>query len=252
MRQDEVLTKPRYKHAPIQEAICEVHFAMGTALDEAAVARMQPVWRDQYPDQRVVTEQNLQLHLGLDGVDAKSIAVGHKLIARSSEGRDLAQLGPRFLAVNRLRPYPGWETPFRDTILTRLQDVVEVHHLEQVTRIGLRYINRIDIPEVPAKWSDWFAVSLPVPGGFGESGGLFQFRFEKPLPGGLLGIINFASLPTTPHRETSVMLDLDVVWRGSVPVGSVRNVLEQVHEPHGRLFEGYLMDRTRALFHIPG
>lgn len=50
---------------------------------------------------------------------------------------------------------------------------------------------------------------------------------------------------------SSVILDLDVVWRGRVAAEAVPEVLESVHEPHGPMFEGCLMDRTRELFHIP-
>ena len=39
-------------------------------------------------------------------------------------------------------------------------------------------------------------------------------------------------------------------WRQSVEVIG-RNVMRAVFDPHRELFEGYLLDKTRALFHVP-
>ena len=244
--------KPRVKYArpPIQEAICEIHFELPAALDENAIARIKPVWQEDYPNQQLAREQSLELHLGLDRLDARSTPVGHKLITRSQDGKNLAQLGPRFLAVNRLKPYLGWEESFRDTITARLHDVRTLYSFERVERIGLRYINRIDVPAKPVRWSDWLAVKLPVPGNLGDMGGTFQFHLEQTLSDHLQAKVNWVCLPTPAEAVTSFILDIDVIWRGTVGADALGPVLESVHAPHRDLFEGYLLDKTRRLFHI--
>jgi uncharacterized protein (TIGR04255 family) len=240
----------KYVRPPINEAICEIHFLLPFPLDQTQIERIQPVWQANYPSQQMVAEQNVQLQLSMDKVDAKSIPVGHKLIARSADGKNLAQLGGTLVAINRLNPYLGWEESFRDTILARVADAVNLYGIQDLDRVGLRYINKIDLPEKPVKWSDWFAVSLPVPEDFGERGGMFQFHFEQPMGGELHALINFLSLPTTLEKTTSVILDIDLVWHGFGKVSELATTLEAVHAPHHNLFEAYLLDKARNLFQI--
>jgi len=243
-------SRVRYARPPIQEAVCEVHFASAKPLLPREIEHIKPVWKGEYPDQRVVAEKTIQVRLGVDKVDTDSTSTGHKLIARSEDGKDLAQLGPSFLAVNRLSPYVGWEESFRSTIERRAGEVVGCYAFEKIERVGLRYINHIKFPDAPLRWADWLAVALPVPCGLGEVGGTFQFHFEQRLSAGIQGIINFLGLPTQPGGTTSVILDIDVCWRGSEVPARLGDILEAVHSPHHDLFESYLLDKSRDLFEI--
>src|SRR5258707_337474 len=137
-------SKPKYSRPPILEAICEIHFKLPNSLDPA---KIRPMWQTTYPNQEVVSERNFEFLISMDKADAKSTEVGQRLMTRSEDGRGLAQLGPRFMAINRLSPYAGWEESFRGTILSRLKEVKEAYSLEDVERIGLRYINKIDFPQ---------------------------------------------------------------------------------------------------------
>lgn len=244
------MPKVKYARPPIQEAICEVHFVSRNPLDQAQLGRIKPLWQTEYPNQQMVTQQTVELRLSVEKVDTQSRQVGHKLITRSEDGKNLAQLGSKFMAVNRLNPYLGWEESFRGTIESRVREVVQVYGFDRIERIGLRYINKIDFPENPLRWSDWLAIALPVPGTLGQAGGSFQFHFEQTLAPNIQGIINFLSLPAPPGSGTSVILDIDVIWGGDEPCGQVCAVLDTVHKPHHDLFESYLLDRTRELFQI--
>lgn len=244
--------KPRqgkYKRPPIQEAVCEIHFKLPQPLDKEALAKMQPGWQALYPQQDIVAERHLELRLTVEKMDATQKDVGHKLIARSADGKNLAQLGRTFVAVNRVALYLGWEESFRDTILERFWEVQKVFQFDTVQRIGLRYINRIDFPERPLRWKEWFALPLPIPAIL-EPVGEFQSHYQSVVDGNLLCHINLGTLPVPTEEITSVILDIDVTMLGDSPAGAVAEGLERVHRPHRQLFEAYLLDKTRNLFHI--
>lgn len=244
--------KPKVKYArpPIQEAVCEVHFASGSSVSPEEFEKIKTVWQKGYPNQQVVTEKTVEFLFSVDKVDTQSRNVGHKLIARSKDGKDLAQLGPKFLAVNRVSPYLGWEESFRATIMSRAQEVVAHYGFDRLERVGLRYINKIELPEQRVRWADWFTIALPVPCGLGEVGGSFQFHFEQALSPGTQGIINFLTLPPQPEAGTTVILDIDVIWRGNQPDNELGQILDAVHNPHHDLFESYLLDKSRELFQV--
>lgn len=133
----------KYVRPPINEAICEIHFLLPFPLDQTQIERIQPIWRAKYPSQQMVAEQNVQLQLSMDKVDARSVPVGHKLIARSADAKNLAQLGGTFIAINRLNPYLVWEESFRETIQARVAEAVDLYGIQDLDRVGLRYINKI-------------------------------------------------------------------------------------------------------------
>ena len=56
------------------------------------------------------------------------------------------QVGPHFLAVNHLQPYPHWQS-FKSLIFDNLHFYRRVANPTGFKRIGLRYINRIATPE---------------------------------------------------------------------------------------------------------
>lgn len=183
-------------------------------------------------------------------MEAEELVGGHKLIARSENGQHLAQLGAAFVAINRLHPYRGWEEEFRGTILDRFEEVRTTYGISEVERIGLRYINKIDIPMAPFRWHDWFRVDLPIPASLRDGSGTFQSHYRCLLSPNLECILNFGSLSTESTGVSPVILDIDVVWRGRLAVGELTRQMDAVHLPHRELFEGYLLDKTRDLFRL--
>ncbi|MEW6157038.1 MAG: TIGR04255 family protein [Verrucomicrobiota bacterium] len=244
----EVASVKKYANPPIQEAICEIHFERTQPMTPGDFEVIQPVWFSNYPQQEIVAEKSFEFEFSVQQVNAHSKEIGHKLIARSADGKHLSQLGPRFLAVNRLGPYIGWEEEFRGTILARWQEVQTSYAFTAINRIGLRYINKIDIEQNPLDWSEWFAVPLPIPAAIPNRGGHFQSHFRQSIGPDIEAILNFGVL--SPHSPgwTSVLLDIDVIWKGTAPAQQIDEFLEHVHQPHRSIFEGYLLDRCRNLF----
>jgi len=107
------------------------------------------------------------------------------------------------------------------------------------------------LPERPAQWRDWLAVTPPSPGGLLASGGDFQSQCRQVLAVDLECQFVFATVLPPSSDVSSVLLDLNVVWTGSLPIAEIATVLEKVHTPHRGLFEGFLLDKTRSLFYTP-
>ncbi|MCE9608960.1 MAG: TIGR04255 family protein [Chthoniobacter sp.] len=238
----------KYAKPPIQEAICEIHFNVDEALSSERIEHLKEVWAAEYPDQKLNEEKGVKVEVGADGVRVVEDKMGHRLVCRSNDACRLVQLSGRFLAVNQLKPYPGWEEGFRDTITARAGEVQTRFGPFEIVRVGLRYINKIDVPQIPFAWEDWFNFRLPVPELKGAVRGPFQMRFEQQLKGSCNLIVNCVSLPSVGDC-TPVILDLDVVWIGKpASAAKLSKLLETVHAPHRLAFEAYLTDKLREEF----
>lgn len=243
-------TRTQYPNPPIQEAICEVHFDLTQPLPLQTLESLKPVWSASYPDQKVVQERRVNFHLSPEGLKTEEGDLGHRLICKSGDGKRLVQVSGFFIAINQLSPYPGWEESFRDTILARFEDVHKTIGLMKFKRVGLRYINRINVPKVPLVWNEWFKLKLPVPLISGVKQREFQMQFHQELSESRRFVINLAALPPGDGRVSPVMLDLDLIWEGaSRELTELREKLDHVHGPHRLVFEGYLSNKVRKLFY---
>jgi uncharacterized protein (TIGR04255 family) len=238
-----------YRNPPIQEAICEVHFTLSEPLALQRIESLKPIWSTIYPDQKIVQEKRVDFHLSPEGFQTKEGNLGHRLICKSADGKRLVQVSGLFIAINQLSPYPGWEESFRDTILERFEDLQKATGLLKFKRVGLRYINRIDVPQVPLVWGDWFKPKLPAPSLPGFKQREWQMQFHQELSGDRRFIINAAALPPRDGKVSPIMLDLDLIWDGaSREPGELSRTLEHVHGPHRLVFEAYLSNKVRKLF----
>lgn len=240
----------KYPKPPIQEAICEIHFDRREPLALDKIELLKPVWSGSYPDQKIVQERIVNFNLGPEGLKTQEGNLGHRLICKSPDGKRWVQISGLFLAINQLSPYPGWEESFRDTILVRFEELQKTIGPFTFKRVGLRYINRIDVPQVPLVWGDWFKLKLPVPAMSGAKQREFQMRFQQELPENRRFIINLAALPPRDGKVSPVMLDLDLIWEGApMEPDDLCQMLEHVHGPHRLVFEAYLRDKLRKLFY---
>jgi uncharacterized protein (TIGR04255 family) len=242
--------KSKYPNPPIQEAICEVHFDLSDPLALPRMELLKAVWASEYSEQRWVSERNVKFQISPEGIQTQDRNLGQRLICKTTDGRRLVQLSGLFLAVNQLKPYPGWEESFRDTVLLRAKELQKTVGPLRFKRVGLRYINRVDFPQVPLVWEDWFELKLPTPDLPEARQREFQMQFHYELPASRRLIVNVAALGSPDGKVSPVILDLDLVWEGTPrEPAELRQTLELVHGPHKLAFEAYLNDTTRKLFY---
>src|SRR5688572_16505409 len=134
--------KRRYRNPPILEAVCEIHFELPEPFSVEQIELMRPVWEPSLPKIQVNEEESVELQIGIDGVKLTPRLQGRRLVARAEDGTRIAQLSNHFLAVNQLKPYPGWLEGFRSHIHARLEEVSDSLPAERVKEINLRYIDR--------------------------------------------------------------------------------------------------------------
>lgn len=193
--------------------------------------------------------QELEIISGPQGLQ-QQVCVAERIFF-FAEGKGLfVQAGPRLLAIHTLKPYPTWSgfKPNVERAWRSLVDVVEVKGLE---RIGLRYINRIEIPSPPVQLEDYFE---------------FYVYIGKRLPQDIISFIACVELPYLGGRDRArvqlrealsdnpnvgaFFLDIDYFLANPQKVDpqDALNWVEQAHSNIQDIFEGCITDRLRALF----
>jgi uncharacterized protein (TIGR04255 family) len=251
----EDMVSRRYGKPPIVEAVCEFRFDPSSPWDLAIPGLLYETLKERFPQREPVRAIESAVQVGEPGI-YQTVAATDRVRFRSHRGDALVQVGQHFLSLNHFTPYPTWER-FRPMAADLLTAYRSVAYPSGITRVGLRYINRITVPVQPSvELEDYFNF---FPGMVGPLRNLdyvsflvgVQLPFEKERDALRL---QFTSDEPEDAATGSVLLDLDyfLAQPGSLDFDSLEGWLDAGHRRLEDVFEGCLRDTARSLFEVEG
>lgn len=241
----------QYLHPPIQEAVCQVSFLDGD-WDFVAPSAIYKLLQTQYPEPPgQVIEAGFQV---IGPQVEQQIRFGPtppKTRFSAENGRYLATIGQQVIFVHVVGDYCGWEE-FRSRIVEAVDAFVSVTGPSAVTRIGVRYINRITLNGLDFPLERYFTTPPTAPEeGFAGITAFFQ-RLELKLPddrGTLVSI--FGSAEEEDPKKMAMILDLDAVrtWESDhLPIIDVYKTIDELRDIERNAFESMITDDLRKVF----
>lgn len=242
-----------YKHPPITEAVIGISFADQVSMVEAE--KFQKKLAQYYPNHQELQNLSLKVALGVGGGGNQSANTDVQKDAgkrfMSSDMTELAVIFPSTITLSQLAPYPGWEHFFerfkRDWIIFK-----RIFKHRQIQRIGVRYINRIDIPceNQLVNLEDYLTFTPNVTDKYGPlnafavQAAVFMQDIQCKLT------INSAAVPSPILDSASFVVDQDIAREVTVPQKDedIYQLLNQIRTRKNEVFESCITDRTRALF----
>jgi len=235
-----------YRHPPIEEALCEIRFSEDSPWDLTIPGRVHGAVRGDYP---AVEQQLLETGLLLPGGQQAPVRRGLGPIRlKTTDGKALLSLAPNLLSVHVLREYPGWEV-FRQRVEGALDAYLRVAQPRAVSRIGVRYVNRIVARSANADPAVYFRLAhLAVPGTLPGTT-TFLHRDELAYPDGAKLLLTTATVESPSPESTAFLLDLDMVAEGlALPVPEVLARVDELRTRERDAFESLVTDSAREEF----
>jgi uncharacterized protein (TIGR04255 family) len=171
----------------------------------------------------------------------------------STDQQEITLLMPGSLIVSQLAPYPGWDTFFgrfqRDWLSWK-----EAVSYNKVSRVGIRYINRIDIPATDSPiimQEEYINVGVQAPDSLGPTiAYASQAVFGLPAIQSKLVVNTAVVLPPPIPGYASFLIDLDLGREEGVPQRDdmIFALLGQMRTEKNRIFEDCITDKARDLF----
>jgi uncharacterized protein (TIGR04255 family) len=170
---------------------------------------------------------------------------------RSSDGRRIVQVRQDGYTFNWLKPYESWEA-LRDEARTHWERYREVFQPRVVTRLGLRYINRLELP-LPFNDFREFVTTAPdiartLPQGL--SG--FFLRLEIPHGGRELiaMVTETMQSPIDDGRRLPFIFDIDIVREQSVDpdAPAIWDTFEAMRHYKNEIFFESMTTKAKDLF----
>jgi uncharacterized protein (TIGR04255 family) len=244
----------RYANPPIIEAVCELRPPADAAWDLAVPGLVYDRVKQVFPTRDQFLAGEVQVAQAPGGISQR-IRAGQRVrfLQPADKGKASVQVGlePPLLAVNCLPPYPGWEG-FRPKIQLALTALTETVDLKTLHRIGLRYVNRIEIPEERVDLDRYFEFRPYLGGQLPQDMGSFIVGCVLPFrdAADACKIQLTGSEPGSGGAATcAFVLDLDyfVVRPPGVSVGQAMDWVDSAHDRIEELFEGCISDAVRGL-----
>lgn len=240
-----------YKRPPIIEAMIQVSFADRLHADELAKAdaALSQYYAQHHGSKNINFAVTLEPSSNAEPRTQFQSEEGHR--RNSADHTEVVVLWPRSFLMSQLAPYPGWAEFFgrfqRDWALWK-----KAVGYRKIIRIGVRYVNRIDIPVTGqiVDYENYLRIYPHVPDYFGPNQAYaIQIRFPIPDLGcGLL--INSSSAPPPLLGHSSFILDQDIARDVDIPQKdeALYDLLNDIHTKKNEVFEACITDRARELF----
>jgi len=240
----------RYEVAPIQEAVCEFRLRQSTAWDMATPGLLYPGLQGLYPERRQRADAEPAVVQNDKGESVATLVKVDRIVYSAKDGKSFVQVGPRMVSIHRLRPYESWEGFSKQVahVYEVLRPIVGATSFE---RIGLRYLNRLDIPGPQIAISDFLKFRPETGSQAAEAMIGVQMACTFGVPGGTEGYrVMLVSLVPDDPTHAAFMLDIDyfTVVPGRVQSDTALSWIETAHANVENVFEGCITDKLRGLF----
>lgn len=240
-----------YMRPPITEAVIGIRFE--SALESGSLEKISSDFLLTYPQRQTLKNLGFKIEvphaLEKEPVTDVNQQVGYRLL--SSDATAILVLWPADLAVSQLAPYPGWDDFFarfdRDWI--RWKRVVGYRKL---VRIGVRFINRLDIPAGSGRIreAEYLKVYPQLPEIIGPATA-YGLQIQASVRDmGCKLVLNTGEVPSPLLDHVSIVFDQDLFREGDCPQrdDEIYELIGKMRIKKNEIFEACVTDRARELF----
>lgn len=250
-------TFERLASAPIVEAVLAITARAESALEESAVTEhLKP----KLPDYPTVFSGRLIQHSlkEVEGVPSEHIQrdLGWNALRwHSHDKRQIAMFARNGFSFSRLEPYESWEK-FCSEALRLWQLHVELFRPTLVQRLGLRYINRIPVDQLPVDLDEILYTAPTAPRGLElpVDSFLHQDNLYVPQSPYRITVIQTAqpiAVPTGPVAGLFLDIDVSVPVQFELKSGVLEHYLAEMRWLKNKAFFGSLTEQMLVKLRTP-
>ena len=246
-----------FPKAPIVEAVIDLRARATAEFGESSVrSYLEPKLTGYtYLDSRREFRHEVQLEAeGGKPPSQKLRDLGWKgLRFRSGDEKHIAQFNRDGFVFSRMEPYKEWPQLLSEglklwTIFKNLAHPVEIH------RIGLRFINRLLLPQDELRFEDYLQPAPAPPMGMDLPFQSFMHHDTLAVPGHPYAMTVIRTIQDTPHSGgpgVALILDIDVFTIQGFELLDEARLVHRLNEMRwlkNKVFFGSITEKARELF----
>lgn len=242
---------PLLKNAPITEAVINIKAKLSDDFDATNLASLSGLSKDDYPKKQEVKkfEGRFEFTKGKTFEPTTEEIAGYRF--ESEETHQVVQVLKEEFVFSKLKPYESWEE-LRDQARGLWESYKEVTSPELITRVALRYINKLNIPTKDAPWKfiDYLTAPPSVPDELPQAINNYFMRIVLPMPEFKAQAIIIQALePVKKPQFVPVILDIDVFRFDPDGIKEdIWDILESLRVLKNRIFFNSITKKLEAIY----
>ncbi len=241
----------QYSRPPIIESIINIQFEKDVGFKEVEALRKK--FSKHYFNEIEIPHYNVKVEVRENTKKHEAKVKQESISYRFSneDSNQLLVLEPNSFIVSQLAPYAGWDE-FYERFRRDWEAWRRVVGYQKISRIGVRYINRLDIPlkNEKVKHEEYVNIYPRLPSYF-SSVNSYQVECIIPLDEVNAELrLNSAVVPSPVLNHLSVLIDQDIFKDNELPQknADLFMYLEAIHKEKNKVFELCVSDKARELF----
>jgi len=242
-----------YGRPPITEAVIGITFE--SPIEMKLLDSVKKKYTEYYPQCQSVANYRLNVEIDEQNTQTNQPIVnseqdsGYRL--SSKDMTQLLLVWPSNFTISQLAPYSGWD----EFIVRFVRDWKKWKRVighKKIRRIGVRYINRIDIPSSGTliEYEHYLHIYPKLPDLFPP---LNSYNVQCILPVENIGCqlrLNSSVVPSPILNHASFIIDQDIFMDSNVPQkdSEIFELLNLIRDEKNRVFESCISDKARGLF----
>lgn len=241
---------PDYKRPPLIEAVIEVRF--DKKLTPKNISNIVKKSKQEYPLEKINRQIISEFIVSAQGVVQNNNIIEGRILDKIDLNQQSGLIiMPSYMAVVNRAPYQGWENLF--SLFDKAWGILKKEsEMKGVTRIGARFVNRIDIPvdddTQKINIADYLNIGIHTPDGQGIKG--YNVNFSLLLSDGFSANIITTTVEPILINTAALLLDIDIYKDSNIPYKDedLFSMINSIRERKNSLFESYITDEARKIF----
>lgn len=236
-----------YKKPPITEAVIELRFK--NLLSDKQLETLIQRKRKEFSIQKLeLVEFQINLKTGAPKEPVRQF-IGYKL-TRKTDSSYIVQVKHNSISLSRLPPYESWPKLLDE--FKKYYNWFTGKKFKALARIGVRYINRLDIPVGNGKLDldEYFNFSVKAPPKNFPSLNNFIVQAQAKIDDDKAILIQLRSIESPLLKHSSFIFDLDVDQQDNLPNSDseLDEILDDMRLRKNHFFEQLLTAKCKRLF----
>jgi uncharacterized protein (TIGR04255 family) len=242
-----------YKHPPITEAVIGISFT--SPIKSAIFDSINKKFHTHYPHHQMVSNigVDVAVELSKNQIQKPTTNIkkmdGHRL--STADMTQLLVLWPSVFTLSQLAPYPGWDK-FFERFVRDWKVWKRVVGFQTISRIGVRFINRIDIPITGpvTEYEEYLNVYPKLPDSINPINAYAVQVVSELKDINCILKINSAAVPSPILNHSSFIVDLDISKEVDPPQNDndIYDLINKIRAQKNSVFESCMSKRAKELF----
>ncbi|AFZ15599.1 hypothetical protein Cri9333_4833 (plasmid) [Crinalium epipsammum PCC 9333] len=248
---------PNFKNSPIVEAIFDIRATLPTNLNFEDISLFEESIKDEFPVKNIKASLKADFSFQLNNIPSNIPLSTSKegFVFSSLDNKKIIQVRLDGFTFSQLQPYDSWDN-FYNQACNLWKMYVQVARPDAVSRVALRYINKMEIPfKEPFKIEDYVKIFPEISADIKVTLMDYFMRLvvtnPKYLPS--IAIVNQTIGELTENNTLPLIFDIDiyqdVIFSPEEDEGKIKNIFENnLRSFRNEIFFKAITKKTEALF----